>query len=74
MASMNYSNYSRKNLNNVFKVEVSNGHNKITLTFNEGRHVRIQYLQNKLIHVVNWYKEHVRKEDSKISMTGYAQC
>ena len=53
MASMNYSNYSRKNLNNVLIVEVSNGHNKITLTFNEGRHVRIQYLQNKLIHVVN---------------------
>ena len=32
------------------------------------------YLQNTLIHVVNWYKEHVGKEDSKILMTGYAQC
>jgi len=31
-------------------------------------------LENTLIHVVNWYKEHVGKEDSKISMTGYAQC
>jgi hypothetical protein len=31
-------------------------------------------LQDTLIHDVNWYKEHVGKEDSKISMTGYAQC
>ena len=31
-------------------------------------------LQNTLIHGVNWYKEHAGKEDSKISMTGYAQC
>ena len=53
MASMNYSNSSRKNLNKVFRLEVSNGHSKITLTFNEGRHAIIQYLQNKLSHVVN---------------------
>ena len=47
MASMNYSNSSRKSLNYIFKVEVSNGHNMITLTFNEGRHVRIQYISTK---------------------------
>ena len=48
MASMNYSNSSRKNLNNVFRIEVSNGQNKITLTFNEGRNAIIQYLQINL--------------------------
>ena len=31
-------------------------------------------VQNTRIDVVNSYKEHVIKDDSKILMTGYAQC